>query len=150
MKNMLSKCSEKCMNPGLGLFILRVVLGGVFIAHGVQKIQMMDQMIGFFKTVGISSFWVYADTYGELLAGIAMVLGIFTRIAGYIIGIIMIVASLVLVYKLGVGFFGGYEVTLGFFASALCISLAGPGKFALGKKLCGCGCCQICGDVKKV
>ncbi len=146
---MLSKCSAKCMNPGLGLLILRVVLGIIFIAHGVQKLQMMDQMIGFFGTVGISAFWVYVATYGELLSGIAMVLGIFTRLAGYIIVIVMIVATLVLKYKLGVGFFGGYEVTLALLASALCISLSGPGMFALGKTVCGCGWCEICGDTKK-
>jgi putative oxidoreductase len=149
MKNMISRGSAKCMNQGLGLLILRVVLGIIFIAHGWQKMQMMDEMIGFFGAMGIPAFWVYVVTYGELLSGIAMVLGIFTRLAGYVISIIMIGATLALKYKLGIGFFGGYELTLGLLASALCISLSGPGMLALGKKLCGCGSCQMCGDVKK-
>jgi putative oxidoreductase len=145
----ISKGSAACMNPGLGLLILRVVLGGIFIAHGWQKIQMMDQMIGFFETIGLSAFWVYVATYGELLAGIAMVLGIFTRLAGYIIAIIMIVATVILRFKLGVGFFGGYELTVALLASAVCVALSGPGMFALGKKLCGCGVCHMCGGAKQ-
>lgn len=136
-------------NPNLGLFILRAVLGGIFIAHGLQKIQMMNDMIGFFGTLGLSAFWVYVATYGELLAGIAMVLGIFTRLAGYIISIIMIVATTILVTKLGVGFFGGYELTVALLASAICIALTGPGAFSLGRKVCGCGTCHMCGGAAK-
>jgi putative oxidoreductase len=141
-------CAEKCMNSHASLFILRVVLGAIFIAHGWQKIGMMDGVIGFFGSLGISAIFAYIVAYGELLAGIAMVLGVFTRLAGYLISAIMIGAIIVIKYK--VGFIGGYELDLILLASALTISMSGPGMYATGKKVCGCNSCEMCGDKKIV
>lgn len=146
--NIFSKCSSKCMNPRFGLLILRVVLGAIFIAHGWQMISMINGVIGFFGSLGLSAFWAYIVAYGQLLSGIAMLLGIFTRIAGYIISIIMIVAINIVTFKIGL--IGGYELNLILLASALCIAISGPGMWALGKKFCGCVTCDMCGDVKRV
>ncbi len=116
-------------NTDLGLLLVRVGLGLVFIAHGWAKIDGMDGTIGFFASIGLSAFWAYLVAYVEFIGGIAMLVGLFTNWAGMLLAVVMIVAIAML--KLSKGFVGGYEFDLVLFLSSLAIVIAGPGKYTL-------------------
>lgn len=116
-------------NTDLGLLLVRVGLGLVFIAHGWAKIDGMDGTIGFFASIGLSAFWAYLVAYVEFIGGIAMLVGLFTNWAGMLLAVVMIVAIVML--KLSKGFVGGYEFDLVLFLSSLAIVIAGPGKYTL-------------------
>ncbi len=134
-------CNDKqCCGGGAhnkknyGLLVLRIVLGIIFIAHGWQKIQGMEGTIQFFGMLGFSAFWAYVATYAEFLGGIAVILGIFTRIGGFLIAITMAVVALKVMH--GVPLLSsasgpGLEFPLGFFGIAGALAIMGGGRFSL-------------------
>ena len=128
----------------LGMFILRVVVGIVFIAHGWQKIGNIEGVIGFFDSLGFAPFLAYVVAYAEFLGGIAILLGIYSRLAGYLLAVVMLVA--IFKVKLSGGLLGGYELDLVLLASLLAISWNGAGPYSVSGKMCGCGACGMCGQ----
>ncbi len=120
-------------NPDLGLLLIRLGLGAIFFAHGFQKFQGMDQVVGFFGTLGLPSAIAYMVAVGEVLAGLSMLLGLWTHWAGKVIALIMIGAIALAKYKMG--FLGGWEFDLMLLVSALGISFMGSGKYSLDAKM---------------
>ncbi len=123
----------------LGLLILRVGLGGLFVLHGAHKLfpqlggpgpqgfaQMLQQM-------GFQQSSVLALVTGgiELGAGALLILGLFTAFgAAAILGEMATVVAL----KLDHGFFasqGGPELEAALGVVALGLMFAGPGRAAL-------------------
>jgi putative oxidoreductase len=123
----------------LGLFLVRLVLGGIFIAHGSQK------LFGAFGGPGIDRFasmlasngfrdarilsWVTGGT--ELAGGGLVVLGLFTPLAAA--GLAAVVANVVLL-KWHSGFFlppKGFEYELTLAGVATGLAFTGPGRAAL-------------------
>lgn len=155
-KNFKKSCTSKFCSPDFALLILRVALGIVFFAHGLQKVQNMDATLGFFASFGIPAFLAYLVAWIELLGGIALILGVFTCIAGALIAIIMVFA--VILVKSKAGGLMAAELDFMAFASAIAISVMGPGRFSLLKGKCCpiekchgamCGtdtCGSTCGD----
>ncbi|MDQ3245253.1 MAG: DoxX family protein [bacterium] len=130
-----------------GMFILRVVLGVAFFIHGWDKLQNIDGVIGFFSSIGLPPFFAYLVAWSETLAGLALILGFFTQIAGYVISIIMLVA--IFKVKLKGGYLGGYELDLIYLASALAIAWSGAGSISGSAMMCGCSNCMMCGKSMK-
>lgn len=129
----------------IGLLILRVVTGLVFVMHGSMKIGHIDIVAGFFTHLGIVTgavgvAWFIALL--EVVGGAALILGVATRLFGLLLGIEMIVA----IFMTGVGRgWGQHEFELLLAAASLAIALSGSGKFSLYKMECGhCGgmCCN--------
>lgn len=121
-----------------GITILRVVIGLTFFLHGWQK--LFDQSIGglgqFFGMLGVPApgAAAVAITFVELLGGAALIVGLFTRIAGLLLALDMLGAILFFHYHQG--FFvspeaAGVELVLALGAAALCLALTGPGALAL-------------------
>lgn len=76
----------------------------------------------------------------ELVGGIALILGLATRIFGALLTMTMIVA--IFTAKLSIGFIGadglaGYELDLALGAIALYFTLAGASRFSLDAQLFG-------------
>ncbi|MGK3949617.1 DoxX family protein [Microbacterium sp. K2] len=120
----------------LGLLVLRVVVGAVFAAHGAQKIfeYTIPGTIGSFAGMGVPMPEIAAPfvAFVELIGGILLVLGLFTRLAGVLLAIDMVVA-LVLVH-LSAGLWvgeGGYEFVAVLGAAALALALTGAGRFSI-------------------
>ncbi|MEV7799873.1 DoxX family protein [Microbacterium foliorum] len=120
----------------LGLLVLRVVVGAVFAAHGAQKIfeYTIPGTIGSFAGMGVPMPEIAAPfvAFVELMGGILLVLGLFTRLAGILLAIDMVVA-LVLVH-LSAGLWvgeGGYEFVAVLGAAALALALTGAGRFSI-------------------
>lgn len=125
----------------LGLLVLRLVLGGVFVAHGAQKLfgvlggpgpegfaQALQKM-GFEQSAALSL--VTGAT--ELGGGALLIFGLFTPLAAA--GLLGVMANAVAL-RVDNGFFasqGGveYEIVLG--ALALGLLFTGPGRVALDK-----------------
>jgi putative oxidoreductase len=118
-----------------GLALLRVIIGVIFVAHGGQKLFAygLDGVTGAFQQMGVpmATFMAPLITGIELVGGLALILGFFTRIAGVSIAVTML-GALVMVHLAG-GFFAptGIEYTLALFAAALALALVGPGSYSL-------------------
>ncbi|HXH07805.1 MAG TPA: DoxX family protein [Vicinamibacterales bacterium] len=124
-----------------GTTILRVVVGLVFVAHGLQKLFVtgLAGVAGFMSQVGIPLPMASAVlvTAVETLCGLALVAGFLTRWAAIPLAINMLVAAAVV--HLPAGFFlpNGYEYALTLLAACASISLLGPGAFAVDNLIAG-------------
>lgn len=128
---------HRCYNPSLGLFLIRLALATVFLAHGIGKFTMMDQTIMFFGSLGLGAFWAYLVSLVEVLGGLMMLVGIGARIAGFALAIVMIFATLLV--KIKMGYFAS-ELDIVLLLSALGIAFAGTGKWSWRRHMGNCGC----------
>jgi putative oxidoreductase len=123
------------MARGLGLTVLRVVVGIVFVMHGGQKVFVtgIQHVSGMFAGMGIPLPLASAVVVSlvEFLGGLALALGIVTRWAALLIAIDMVVA--ILKVHLPHGFFSpaGFEYPLTLLAANVALVLNGPGAAAL-------------------
>jgi len=128
------------MFADLGLLALRLALGAVFIAHGGQKAfgwfggPGFGGATGFIASLGLRPprFWAAVAVSGELAAGVLLLLGLFTPVAGLLVVATMAVA----ITKVHgpKGFFvqdGGYEYNLVLMIAAIAVAAIGPGRFSL-------------------
>lgn len=117
-------------NHDLGLLLLRIAIGAVFIAHGWGKFAQMDGTIAFFATIGFPAIIAYLVAAVELLGGVALVIGLWTDLVTLLFSIVMVVAIVyVKMGKFGLGFVDGYEFDLVLLAGSLAIMFVGPGKY---------------------
>ena len=120
-----------------GLFLIRLALGVVMVAHGGQKIFSCGYagVAGGMAQSGLPLPQVAAAVIiaVELIGGLMMIAGLFTRWVGLAFGFAMVVASVFV--HLPNGFFlpAGYEFTMMLAAAAFGIALTGPGHFAIDK-----------------
>ena len=125
---------------GRGLAILRVVVGVVFLAHGLEKLLVSGfaGVAGFFGELGVPAAGLFAGlvTLLEIFGGAALILGLFTRVVAIPLAADMLTATLLV--HVPNGFFvqnGGYELTLLLLAGSVALAVAGPGSAALGNAL---------------
>lgn len=124
----------------IALFILRLAVGMIFVAHGAQKAFGLfggPGIVGFATFVGTlgftpALFWATLAAVGELGGGLLLILGIFPRICAAVIAVIMFVA-VVFVHGAG-GYFAankGFEYPLFIFMVSVALILTGGGRLAL-------------------
>jgi putative oxidoreductase len=118
-----------------GRLVLRVVLGLIFAVHGAQKVFVfgLDGTAGFMAKVGVPLPMVAAIVVMavELVGGLALILGLGTRVAAALIAIDMVVAMLLVSLKRS--FIGGYELELMLLAAAASLALLGGGALSLDR-----------------
>ena len=118
-----------------GMLPLRIVVGLVFLMHGAQKLFVfgLSGTADIMGKLGLPLPFVCATVViaVELLGGLAILLGVFTRIAGALLAFEMVVA--ILVARLHGGFFApyGYEFELTLLGACLTFALNGPGRMSL-------------------
>lgn len=118
-----------------GLALLRVVLGIVFVMHGWQKLSGgVEGVEGFFASLSIPAPGLMAPlvVFVELVGGLALILGVLSRIVALALVVDMLVAMFVV--HVPNGFFamdGGYELVLTLTAGCLALALTGPGALAV-------------------
>ena len=124
---------------GIGLLILRLALGAVFLAHGGQKLFMigMSGTAGMLSQMGIPRAAVAGPLLAivEPLAGAALVLGLLTRLAGLAIAIDMLGA--ILFFHRHHGFFipRGIEFVMMLCATGVALAALGAGPFSIDHTL---------------
>lgn len=132
-------------NADLGMLLIRLGLAAVFIVHGWMKLGAMDATIGFFATLGLPAALAWAVALIEFVGGIAMLLGVYTCVAGGLLAAVMLGA--IIVVKGTMGFAGGYEFDVMLMLAALGVAFAGPGKYAVritsAPKACEGGVCKM-------
>jgi uncharacterized membrane protein YphA (DoxX/SURF4 family) len=113
----------------IGSLLLRVVLGITFFVHGLSKFKGGIDHIGvWFHSMGIPGFMAYVVASIELVGGIAIILGLGTRIVSAFY--VLIMAGAILFVKLPAGLTGngkmpGYELELSLMMIALYLVLNG-------------------------
>ncbi|WP_100401403.1 DoxX family protein [Bacillus sp. FJAT-42315] len=125
----------------LGALILRVILGLTFFVHGLAKFQGgIENIAGWFDSIGLPSFMAYIVAAVELVGGVALILGLGTRIIAGLFVIVMLVA--ISKVKIAAGFMGngemaGYELDLALLAMSVYLVIAGSSLYSLGQLVLG-------------
>lgn len=125
----------------LGMFIIRLALGLMLIAHGYNKVFGSGGLTGttrWFEGLGLRPAWLHARIapVNEIGAGILMSLGLFFPLACAAFVGLMAVASLT--DHRGKGYFvfkGGWEYTLLVGAVAVGMASIGPGDWSVDHAL---------------
>ena len=119
----------------IGLAILRVATGAIFAAHGAQMLFVygVAGVTHAFQGMGIPFPAVTGPLTGvvELFAGLALIAGLLTRLAGFGLAITMLGA--IGMVHLSAGFFAptGFEYPLALLAAVTSIVFTGAGRFSL-------------------
>lgn len=108
---------------------IRILAGIAFIAHGIPKLADPAMTQGFFGNIGLPPELAIPISLLEVIGGIALLVGLVTRIASILFIIEMICASIVV--KLSKGFVGGFELDLLLMSVAISLLLTGPGKISV-------------------
>ena len=141
-------CGLKCWRDA-GLLGLRLTLGIMFMVMGYGKLTHMSDTITAFAGFGFpaAAFCAYLVSLVEFIGGLAVILGVYVRIAAKLLGIILVVAILAVHVRMGHAF---QMWALPFVALGGCLALmgVGGGAYQISKKECFCGKMSGCEDKK--
>jgi|RhiMetdeSRZDD1v2_1073273.scaffolds.fasta_scaffold94014_2 putative oxidoreductase len=132
-------------------FVIRVVLGIIFFAHGAQKVlgwyggYGLKATVGYLTSTGLAAPIAYLVCFFEFLGGIGLVLGLLTRPAALAVAIVMVGAiakvhwqhGFFLNWQLTPGKGHGYEANLAFLAMAVACLIAGGGALSVDRLILG-------------
>lgn len=122
----------------VGLLVLRMALGIIFIAHGYPKLAHLrggTQMQSFFVEHGLPGYFVYVAGVIETFGGGLLLLGLFTRAAALLLAMEMCVA----IWKVhsGHGYLAVHDYEFPLTLATACFALAtvGAGAISLDQPL---------------
>ena len=116
----------------IGLLLLRLGIGVIFLVHGLPKIRKPKNMA---KGMGWKPVVVVLLGLIEVLSAIAVIVGLYAEVAALLLALVMVGALIhkILIWK--VSFIAmdktGWELDLMLLLTALCIALVGPGLVAI-------------------
>ncbi|MCB1607268.1 MAG: DoxX family protein [Xanthomonadales bacterium] len=121
-------------NSDYAALVLRLSLGVMFVAHGLLKLLVfgLAGTAGFFESIGFPGWTAYLVAPAEVLIGIALILGVYSRWVA--LASLPILGGALWVHA-GNGWLfsnanGGWEFPLFLIASALVVALLGDGRIA--------------------
>lgn len=92
-------CSVK--SPAVGLLILRVSVGLIFMWHGFPKmfggVEKWEKLGGAMSLIGIDffpTFFGFMAAFAEFFGGLMLVLGLFTPVAAALLAFTMLIATI--------------------------------------------------------
>ncbi|MEH7350495.1 DoxX family protein [Gottfriedia acidiceleris] len=124
----------------IGLLLIRLVVGILFIGHGAQKLfgwfggYGLKGTGGWFDSIGMKPGVTIALIAGlaEFIGGILFAIGLLTPVAGILIAGTMAMAIIKVHAPNGIwATSNGYEYNLTLLVVAISVVLTGPGKYAL-------------------
>ncbi|MBK8973138.1 MAG: DoxX family protein [Hahellaceae bacterium] len=123
----------------LGAFLLRMSLGTLLLAHGLLKVLVftLPGTVGFFSSLGLPPMAAYLTVAGELLGGLALLTGSYTRLTALLMLPIMLGATWV---HTGNGWVfsspnGGWEFPALLSMLTIIVAIQGNGAYALRLRL---------------
>lgn len=129
---------EKIDSEDIGKLVLRLMVGGLLIFHGISKaFNGVDFIAKGLAAHGLPSFIAYGVYVGEILAPVLIILGLWTRLSGLVVAFDLLVAILLVrlpaFFTMSRG--GGWSVELDafFLLSGLAVFFLGPGRIRLGR-----------------
>ncbi len=108
--------------------VVRLVVGGLFIYAGWEKVSDMPGTIAMFSSMGIAAWLTYVVAWVELIGGIAVLVGFYTRKVSAVLAVIMIAA---IYYTFGLGF-AMYSYPLGVLVALIVLMYVQCGKYSVG------------------
>lgn len=136
---LLQAVNRALSHEDFGKLLLRFVVGGLMLFHGLHKLfGGVDGISAMLVAKGLPGFIAYGVLVGEVVAPILLILGVLTRPAALVLAFTMVVAWLMV----GLGETGALDKTgawaieslVYFFVAALAIAFLSAGKYALGGK----------------
>jgi putative oxidoreductase len=115
----------------LALLVMRVSLGAIILAHGLQKARNIGRFMGLLGSIGVPSWMAYVVTGVEVGGGILLIIGLLTPWAALAITCDMAVAIATVHFPKGLTGAGGYEFTLALISLAFALIFFGAGPFSL-------------------
>jgi putative oxidoreductase len=121
----------------LGLLVLRIGLGVVFVAHGLDKLGDLDGTAQGFDGMGIPLPDVMAPFVAivEVGGGALLVLGLLTPLAGIMLAGDMLVAGITAHPDAFFAQDGGFEFVMVLGLASLALALTGPGAASLDARI---------------
>jgi len=126
------------MNPDHAMtaaLLNRLALGTMFLSHGLLKVLVftLPGTVGFFESIGFPGWTAYAVTFAEIAGGVALILGVRSRIVSAVLLPVLLGAAFA---HWGNGWVfsapnGGWEYPAFLAASAVVQILLGDGRLAL-------------------
>ena len=129
------------------IIFIRVITGLIFISEGIQK-YLIVTMFGpaFFREIGFANpmFWVYFTGAFEIICGLMVLIGLFTRVASIPLLIIMVIAfittKLPLLPAKGLWtFLHEYSTEFSLTLLLILLMIYGGGKWSVDRKILGNG-----------
>lgn len=118
----------------LGLLLLRIGVGAIFIYHGWGKLTGIEGVQGFFGNIGIPlpalMAWVVAIV--EFFGGIMVLLGAYAKIPYLLLAAVMVVALLTV--KISAGFEAA-RIDMMLLLTTLALFFLGSGSYSVDHKL---------------
>lgn len=115
--------------------VLRLALGLMFFAHGLLKLQVftLAGTAQFFASVGFPGWTAYPVTFVEIIAGVMLITGFYSRIAAAISIPVLLGALSV---HFGNGWLytnanGGWEYAAFLTMTAIAVALLGDGAYSV-------------------
>lgn len=137
----MKKCNCKCLfktsihtkEGSLALLLLRLTMGLAFIQHGMGKIEMPLSWMG--PESSMPGFLQFLAALSEFGGGIALILGLLTRLAGFGLTCTMLVAVYFHMVLFGDPFVstraGAYELPALYLMVAVLFMLVGAGNYSM-------------------
>jgi len=126
-------------NPQLGAMLLRVALGVILLAHGLLKVFVftIPGTVGFFESLGLPAVVAYLTIFGELIGGVALIVGVLPRLAAALSLPILLGATWT---HLGNGWIfsnegGGWEFPALLVVLAIIVAIQGAGAYTLSNPI---------------
>jgi putative oxidoreductase len=118
---------------GVGLLILRLVVGAAFVLHGWPKIQAPTGWMG--PDAPVPGILQACAAAAEFVGGMLLMAGLLTPLAALGLCVTMVVAIMFHVNR-GDPFVGkpgtaGYELAAAYLSAVLAILCLGPGRFSI-------------------
>lgn len=122
----------------IGIFILRLTIGGLMLIHGINKILYGTEQVGdILVRAGLPSFFSFGVFIGEVVGPIMLILGYKVRLGGFLVALNMLIATLLVhASQLDeISEIGGWMVELNalYFFGAIAIMFFGSGHLSISK-----------------
>jgi putative oxidoreductase len=132
----------------LAPLVIRVTVGVIFLLHGLSKFGLfggggIEGVVGMFGGMGMPLPGVTAPLVAvvEAVGGLALILGIGTRIAALLLSVVMLVAIVAVKLPMApnpiaaAGPMPGYELDLALLAGLVALIILGAGTASLDRNL---------------